>query len=307
MAFLVSDIGGTNTRLALADGDGVNADTLMRARNDNYASFDDVLADYLSKHDAADVDGICVAIAGPVQGTMGRLTNRDWSLKAGSFGAQCGAARAAIINDLTALGFALSRNTPEYFFGAKDGPKNGQALVVGMGTGFNVSPTKRSLAGATVAMEAELGHAELPYSVAAIMRDDLGEAATEFQTFEDIFCGPGLEHLHTVISGKELGGADIMAAFEAQDTDAQRTVRLFARALGQLTRAMMHQYMPRDGIAFAGSASRGVLSSDALQEFISSLTADGPGIVDAASFPLGIITDDAAALEGCRQYLVQTS
>lgn len=307
MAYLVSDIGGTNTRLALADEDGVKAETLMRARNDNYASFDAVLADYLSKQDTGDVDGICVAIAGPVQGTSGRLTNRDWTLKAATFGAQCGAARAAIINDLTALGFALSRNTPEPIYGATNGPKNGQALVVGMGTGFNVSPTKRSLAGVTVAMEAELGHAELPYPVATLLRDDLGDAAVEFKTFEDIFCGPGLERLHTVISGDTLGGAEIMTAFEANDTDAQRTVRLFARALGQLTRAMMHQYMPRDGIAFAGSASRGVLGSDALNDFIDSLTAEGPGIVDAASFPLGIITDDAAALEGCRQYLVQTS
>ncbi|MGR3637546.1 MAG: glucokinase [Shimia sp.] len=307
MTYLVSDIGGTNTRLALADSDGVKAGTLMRARNNNYASFDEVLEDYLSKHDTGYIDGVCVAIAGPVQGTTGQLTNRNWTLKAGSFGAQCGAARAALINDLTALGFALSRNTPEYLYGALDGPKNGQALVVGMGTGFNVSPTKRSLAGVTVAMEAELGHAELPFSVAMMLRDDLGDAAAEFQTYEDIFCGPGLERLHTVISGRSLGGAKIMTDFAAGDDDAQRTVRLFARTLGSLTRAMMHQYMPRDGIAFAGSASRGVLSSDAFGDFITSLTAHGPGIVDTKSFPLGIITDDAAALEGCRQYLVQTS
>jgi len=307
MTYLVSDIGGTNTRLALADESGVNTATLMRARNDSYASFDDVLADYLSKHETGEIDGICVAIAGPVQGTSGRLTNRDWSLKAATFGAQCGAARAAIINDLTALGFALSRNTPEHIYGATDRAKNGQALVVGMGTGFNVSPTKRSLAGATVAMEAELGHAELPFPVATLMRDDLGAAAAEFQTYEDIFCGPGLERLHTVVSGQNLGGADIMATFEAGDATAQRTVRLFARALGQLTRSMMHQYMPRDGIAFAGSASRGVLASDALNDFIDSLTAEGPGIVDPTSIPLSVITDDAAALEGCRQYLVQTS
>ncbi|MGR3713999.1 MAG: glucokinase [Shimia sp.] len=307
MTYLVSDIGGTNTRLALADEGGVKAETVFRARNDNFASFEAVLAEYLTQHDAGDVDGICVAIAGPVQGTSGRLTNRDWTLKAASFGAQCGAARASIINDLTALGFALSRNTPEHLYGALDGPKNGQALVVGMGTGFNVSPTKRSLAGATVAMEAELGHAELPYSVALMLRDDLGDRAAEFQTFEDVFCGPGLERLHTVISGQVLGGAEIMKAFESGDAAAQRTVRLYARALGQLTRTMMHQYMPRDGIAFAGSASRGVLGSAAFAEFVAELTADGVGIVDAKSFPIGVITDDAAALEGCRQYLVQTS
>ena len=44
MTFLVGDIGGTNTRLALADANGVQIDSVMRASNDDYDSFDAVLA-----------------------------------------------------------------------------------------------------------------------------------------------------------------------------------------------------------------------------------------------------------------------
>jgi glucokinase len=70
---------------------------------------------------------------------------------------------------------------------------------------------------------------------------------------------------------------------------------------------MILQYMPRDGVAFAGSASRGVLTSAALPDFMAELTRDAHGIVDPETFPISLITDDAAALQGCLQYLEQTS
>ena len=84
-------------------------------------------------------------------------------------------------------------------------------------------------------------------------------------------------------------------------------MRLFARALGRLTQAMILQYMPRDGVAFAGSASRGVLTSAALSDFMEELTRDAHDILDPTHIPISLITDDAAALEGCLQYLEQTS
>ena len=307
MTYLVGDIGGTNTRLALADASGVQANTVMRASNDDYDGFDAVLAAYLEKTNPGDLAGVCIAIAGPVHSGQGELTNRDWALSEDAIRAQTGATHAALINDLSALGYALARISTEPVFGTRQEPTNGQALVAGMGTGFNVSPTRRNRAGVLTAMEAELGHAELPYTVGKLLRDELGAGADVFNTFEDCFCGRGLERLHEVVSGHRLGGKDIVDGFAGGDTDATRTVRLFARALGRLTQAMIHQYMPRDGIAFAGSASRGVLTSAALPDFIAELTGETHGIVDPETFPISLITDDAAALAGCLQFLEQVA
>lgn len=307
MTYLVGDIGGTNTRLALADATGVHSNTVMRASNDDYDSFDAVLAAYLEKTNPGDLAGVCIAIAGPVHSGQGELTNRDWALSEDALKAQTGATQAALINDLSALGYALARIRTEPVFGTQQADTNGQALVAGMGTGFNVSPTRRSAKGALIAMEAELGHAELPYTVGKLLRDELGSGAEVFNTFEDCFCGRGLERLYEVVSGSNLDGKSIVDGFAAGDSDATRTVRLFARALGRLTQALIHQYMPRDGIAFAGSASRGVLTSAALPDFIAELTGETHGIVDPQTFPISMITDDAAALVGCLQVLEQAA
>ncbi|MBO9477589.1 ROK family protein [Shimia sp. R11_0] len=306
MTYLVGDIGGTNTRLALADVTGVQPASVMRASNDAYESFDAVLSSYLQKTDPDSLAGVCVAIAGPVQAGKGTLTNRNWSLDVDSLRAQARAPHAELINDLSALGYALARVSTEHVFGTHQGATNGQRLVVGMGTGFNVSPTRATASGVT-AMESELGHAELPYSVSQLLQDALGAAAQPFNTYEDCFSGRGLERLHEAVSGEKQDGKSIMESFAAGQTDAQRTVLLFARALGRMTQSVIHQFMPRDGIAFAGSASRGVLTSKALPAFVEELTADHHGIVDAHQFPISLITEDVAALEGCLQYLSQTS
>lgn len=306
MTYLVGDIGGTNTRLAFAEASGLLPQTVMRAQNDDYANFGEVLSEYLASHSPnTPLLGTCIAIAGPVQDGRGRLTNRDWALEADMIAAQSGAQRGDLINDLSALGYALARVTPEHLCGGSQEITNGQALVVGLGTGFNVSPIKFLPNNDVVVVEAELGHSELPTSISRLLSDALGPLATPFQTVEDIFCGPGLERLHAALSGQTLSGQQIMAAFNKGDANADKTVRLFAYALGLLTRSVVHQYLPRNGLAFAGSVSRSVLSSAALSDFKTALALDGNGIVDASQFPVSVITEDAAALEGCLQHLKQ--
>ncbi len=309
MTYLVGDIGGTNTRLAFAEASGLLPQTVVRARNDNYANFGEVLSEYLASHSPnTPLLGTCIAIAGPVQDGRGQLTNRDWALEADQIATQTGAPYGDLINDLSALGYALARVTPERVCGGTQEITNGQALVVGLGTGFNVSPIKFMPNDDVVVVEAELGHGELPASISHLLIDALGSAADVFQTVEDIFCGPGLERLHTALSGQSLEGQDIMAAFDGgTDAATQKTVRLFARALGLLTRSVVHQYLPRNGVAFAGSVSRSVLSSAALPDFTAALAIPGNGVVDASQFPISMITEDAAALEGCLQHLKQAS
>lgn len=307
MTYLVGDIGGTNTRLALAGPDTVHQETILRARNDDFDSFDAVLEHFMAMHKIGQLDGLCIAIAGPVQAGKGCLTNRDWSLSTSEILTRSGAKRAELINDLSALGYALTRIKPDHLFGTRIPPTNGQALVTGLGTGFNVSLAKQTNRGDTLVIEAELGHAEIPNSVGQLLYAALGQEAAPLKTVEDIFCGPGLERLHNLLSGTTLDGGSIIAAYEANDADATASVELFTKALAHLTRALIHQYLPRDGIVFAGSAARGILGSRALSLFVETLGADGPGIVPPATVPLSVITDDAAALQGCLQHLVQTA
>ena len=76
---MVVDVGGTNTRVALAGAGAVDPATIVRYKNDDLDSIEDAISRYLAQADAPALDGICACIAGPVQGDTGGLTNRDWT------------------------------------------------------------------------------------------------------------------------------------------------------------------------------------------------------------------------------------
>ena len=304
MISLVGDVGGTNTRLALADGAGLRANTVLRARNADHAAFLDVVSAYMARHDCSDVSSVCIAIAGPVHQDQGELTNRNWTISAPQVGAHVGADRVELINDLSALGYSLPGQNLHQICGAHGALSNGQALVAGLGTGFNVSPARQLPAGGSAVFEAEKGHAEIPASVYRLLVRELGDAADAFPTVEDMFCGLGLEKLHLALTGKTASGETIVSAYDTgTDTDANRTITLFARGMGLLARTLICEYLPRDGLIFAGSVARGVLSSRALPEFTRTYLAPGMDVVRPSEIPVSMITDDAAALLGCLRYL----
>jgi len=117
MTRLVADIGGTNARLALAQGHEVLPGTQQRFRNDAHSGFDEVAELYLADHSDHRVTEIVAAIAGPVSPEEGRLTNRGWVLRTGDLCWRFGVDRAVLVNDLAALGHALPGGKVDYFVG----------------------------------------------------------------------------------------------------------------------------------------------------------------------------------------------
>jgi glucokinase len=311
MTVLVADVGGTNARLALGANGRLIPDTLVRLRNDDWPSFDAALDAYLAGRPAP--RALCVAIAGPVTGTAaapttgtaagatGRLTNRDWAFDAGALAARTGA-RAMLINDLTALGHALAGLPPEgtipVFTPDPATPRgvNGQALVLGLGTGVNVCAVGTGPQG-VLCLEAEAGHVALPAAVAAALAARLG-AADAFPTTEELFAGRGLARLHAALTGASLPG-DRIVADAAADPAAAATVTLFAKLLGAWARDLALMFMPRAGLYLAGSVARGVVGGVGAAAFRAAFTAEAAFAAIPRSIPVRIIADDMAALAGC--------
>lgn len=303
MLAIVSDVGGTNARFALAEAGRVVPDSVRRYRNDDHASYLTTLDVYRREIGAGGPAAIAVAVAGPVAGGRARMTNRDWVLDAAELGAHCGG-RAVLINDLTALGFSLGRLGPEALVPivADDGsaPANGQALVLGMGTGCNVSPVC-ARGGRVHCLDAEFGHSSLPASVMDRLRGRLGADATAFAMVEHLFSGPGLARLHGALTGRPPGPAETVAAAAVSGTDAAAAecLELFAGMLGLLAHNIAIAYLPGDGIFFAGSVSRAVLESPFRAAFAEAAAAKGPEEIEIGTIPMRLITDDYAPLLGC--------
>ena len=107
---LVADIGGTNTRLALVEHGRPIPDTLLSVRNAGFDDFYAVLRHYLTETGGAPPSALCVAIAGPVKGNAGELTNLAWHMQTDRLAQVAGADRAVLMNDLAALAHAMAGN-----------------------------------------------------------------------------------------------------------------------------------------------------------------------------------------------------
>ncbi|MGD1883419.1 MAG: glucokinase [Paracoccaceae bacterium] len=281
---LVADVGGTNTRIGFAGRDGVLMESVRRYRNDDFPDFATLADGYLAGRDAA---AFTVAIAGPVGAQSGRLTNRDWHFDAPDLGARFGIPNVTLLNDLAALGHALPALPNSALLHVAEGQPDGpQGLVIGLGTGFNVSPVHLTR---EVVFEAETGHASLPSDVAVILRQEIDPAP--FPTVEDLFSGRGLKRLHVA-----LGHADAPTEEIAKN---EKTMALMARALGALTRSLAYLYMPLGGMFFNGSLARALLNGSHTRTVLAPLQADPIFDGCLARIPIRLLVDDAAALHGC--------
>ncbi len=292
--YLVADVGGTNCRLALATTAGVHTETARRFRNDDYAGFADLARVYLA--DQPQVHAAAVAIAGPVGKGWGRLTNRDWHFDAAELAADLSMDAVYLLNDLEALGHAIAVLPPaslRFLSGTpiKDEP---QSIVVGLGTGFNVSVAHGP---SGVVFAAEMGHAALPHSVAAILRDALGNMDA-FPTVEHVFSGRGLTHVHAARTGHRCKPEEV-----AQAEGGAETQTLMARALGALVREIAYLYLPENGIYFNGSLARTLLDDATADLVLAPLREDDSFHGRMARIPMYLLTDDASALHGCARCL----
>lgn len=309
--FLVSDIGGTNTRVALADKAGVHVDTIASYKNGEQTSFLDILRQYRSKHSRERIDGCCVATAGPITTHSARLTNYDWHIVAADIGAVLSTSRVQLINDLAALGNALEDLKPSQISPVRpSSPKtmpNGQSLIVGIGTGFNLCAVQHQPPSRPACLSVEYGHCGLPSKVADMLGQQLGPCAREIATVEEVFAGPGFQRLYAMASnGVERSGNEIMAAQgRGDDPAADHFVGFYADLLSALCHELAYQYLPLNGIYFAGSVARGVLSAVDNDKFATA-TGTGQGMPQQfRHIPMSLITDDAAALVGCHRCLVK--
>lgn len=303
MAMLLADVGGTNARLAIARNGQIDAATVTRYRGEDYASFDQVVQQFLTEQDQPRITGVCVAVAGPVSGGRAQLTNRDWSMSEDGLARLTDADHVRLINDLTALGYAtpalrgdgldLLRSAPE------SRARNGQSLVVGLGTGFNVCAVRVLPGGAITCMEAEEGHTHLPANIMHRLHDDIGgQARAAFFSTEETFAGRGLSRLHALRTGTEpVRSEHIAEAAMAGEPAADATYTLFAELFGLLCRELALRFMPLEGIFLAGSVARSM--AHRMDQFEPAFLRDDYMRDIPENCPIFLIRDDMAALHGC--------
>jgi glucokinase len=320
---ILADIGGTNTRVALAEGTSVRIDSIRRFPNGDYQAqgkdIAHVLRDYLDQT-GAQVTGVCVAAAGPVQDGVATMTNLDWVMDAAKLTAATGATRVAILNDLQAQGQALGHIPAANLRTVLAGPvkANGSMLVVGLGTGVNAAPVHLG-PGGRIVPPSECGHVNMPvrseedFQLARFIEQRL-KAEGEFPHagVEEVLAGRGLANLHAFAAyaaghPTTMTSAEVLQALEAGDATAAHAARLYVHILAQTLADLALIHLPYGGIYLIGGMSRAMTPHFARFGLEHGFREARRVDLLQTDFSITVVEDDYAALTGCAAYLATVS
>ncbi|MDO6727834.1 ROK family protein [Cognatishimia sp. 1_MG-2023] len=303
--YLVADIGGTNTRVGLADDTGLIEATTRRYQNAENASFETVLEAYLQDAQPGELAGACAGAAGPVQQGVAQMTNLDWHIDYNVLQKMTGAKVTDVINDLPAQGLALDDLTEASTRVLKEGTaSDGPRLVVGLGTGMNIVPVHR-VGGELVAPSCEGGHASLPYRADQAALCDWLKQECGYPSIEVALAGQGIENLYRFHNGTALSAAKIMAEFDAKEPAARAAMADYMALLGAVIGDYALSHLPFGGIYLTGGVSRAIAPHMSALGFEAAMADKGGFSELAGSFPVILIEDDFAALKGCARHLRQ--
>ncbi len=310
---LVADIGGTNTRLALARGTELLPETIAKCANRDHGDLPSLIRGYIRGQGGVACAGACIAVAGPVHDGVGELTNLDWTIDLDTLARATGAGHVAIVNDLQAQGHALGHLDPASLTRLLDGPRarpqGSTRLVIGIGTGFNLA-VAYDCGGERLVPPSETGHSALPVhdgedqELFAELRDRRG-----FASIEDVLSGRGLERLFAWHAGRAGdarrpdAAAVMLLIGQGCDAVAERTAAQFARTLGNVAGNLALIHLPFGGIYLAGGVARAFAPYLNRYGFAAAFREKGRFAEYMDQFSLSVIENDWAALIGCAHHL----
>lgn len=312
--YLVADIGGTNTRVAMTNGAKVDESTIRRYHNAEFPGLETVLGRYVEEVNGPIPDAACVAVAGPVHDGRATMTNLDWTIDKVTLGRATGARVVSILNDLQAQGHAIghidaSKMTQILAGGGENANPNAAKLVIGVGTGFNAAPVFDTEFGRLVA-PSESGHANLPIRTEADLRlCRFVETAHGFPGVEDVLSGRGLERVfawlgHEAGDPREAAAHEIMAACaDGRDPRAVEAAHVFTRMLGTVAGNLALIQLPFGGIFLVGGVSRAFVPYLKAFGFADAFRDKGRFAGFMGNFSVTVVEDDYAALAGSAAHL----
>ena len=304
---LVADIGGTKSRLASLQNGCLDLQSVRSFTNSDHHTFSEIISLYAGSTPRSFSEA-CIAVAGPVTGGRVMMTNLDWIIDVDEISRSHAFHQVRILNDLQALGHAVCSSAPStLLLEGHSAPPDAPLLVVNIGTGFNSATVYRSAARPLVAAS-ESGH--VSFSISSRQELELADYVaqnTDFVSLEEVLSGRGLQRVYAWFSGAEdsarAPAAEAITAMATECETADRALGLFTRILGAAVGNLALTLLPFGGIYLAGSVARALAPKLLQLGFATSFLEKGRYSALMRRFPIHLIEDDHAALQGCAAYL----
>jgi glucokinase len=306
-AVLCADIGGSNTRLALAERTPAGLDLIARESyvNAEANGLAELMRRFLSRSEAP--AAACLAVAGPTDGTLVTLTNLDWTIDARQLSLEFGFP-VRLVNDFEAVVWGLEAVPSARLVVLQAGQSVPQAprLALGPGTGLGVAHSVW-LDDRYGPLPGEGGHvAFAPADVEQIALLNFLQAKFGRVSAERILSGPGIADLYAfcrTASGRPVKrqrtAAEVSAAaLDGSDPIAVWAMRLFVRILGQTTGDLALITGARGGVYLAGGIPPRILSLLEGDEFLNGFRGKGRFSAAMRNVPVHVVTDPDIGLKG---------
>ncbi len=317
---LAGDIGGTKTRLAIAEVSGTRVRIEHEAdyRSRDFASFEALLMCFLAGTQAP--EQAAFGIAGPVLGGVVRTTNLPWYIEADVLRQRLGFAACDLLNDLEATAYGLPALGDEdrlvLQLGAAEA--RGNVAVIAAGTGLGEAGMywdgQRHHPYAT-----EGGHAS--FSPLNELEMDLLrylQRRYEHVSWERVVSGMGLLDLHDFLRGyyksvvpqwlaEEMRTGDAAAAISraaltGSDDICAETLERFVQLYGAEAGNLALKTMSRGGVYVGGGIAPKILPLLQRDLFMQAFLEKGRMRHVLEAMPVYVILNEQAALYGAALY-----
>lgn len=240
------DIGGTHARFALARVEGgrvVRLGEECTLRTAEHASLQAAWEAFGNVLGRPLPTAAGIAVAGPVQGDLLKLTNNPWVIRPASLPLMLGAERYTLVNDFGAVAHAVAQLGDEHFTHLcgpdRPLPAEGVISIVGPGTGLGVAQLLRRGGGYQV-VETEGGHVDFA-PLDSLEDRILVQLRARYRrvSVERVASGMGLANLYealAAIEGRDIRFRDEKALWQAamagEDSLAAAAFDRFCLSLG---------------------------------------------------------------------------
>lgn len=309
---IVSDIGGTNGRFAVAEFSGENdfpdISNIQVFPCKDYPTFADMFAAYFTQFGDDAPKTAHFAVAGEMHPEYGNLWHFNWDISAVEIEKKFNLSRVTLLNDYEALVQAVpffSKDDLKTITKNKTSLHNAPFSVFGVGSGLGGSIGVPCSTGLQV-VPTEIGH--ISFAPKSKLEQDLlnyTKKSIEHVSIETFLSGPGIKCIHQFIV--EGSGGDNQTMFPSEITTAAKdgniescvkAVDLFLSILASTTGDIALSQGAKGGIYIGGGVIPKIADLIDQDAFYNRYIDKGPMRDYVKKIPVSIITSDMPALIG---------
>lgn len=317
---LAGDIGGTKTLLSIFD-DGLCI-AKHKFSSANYATFHELLSEFLSLIPTVKIDAVCIGVAGAIVNGDCETTNLPWKLVCREIGEFLNCSNVKLLNDLEAAAWGILSLPENEFVQLNPNTKAqiGNCAILAAGTGLGEAIIYHDGEKHHV-IASEGGHCDFAPTDTQQMQL-LAFMQTRFKhhvSYERLISGVGIEAIYDFLEttnqfhyceefARKLQVAEDKAAVigaaavENSDELCVATMQLFSKIYGAEAGNLALKCLPKGGVYLAGGIAAKCLPVLQQGAFLEGFLEKGRFRATLEKFPVNVCTEPEVVLLGALHF-----